>query len=56
MIIILFHNVAIRMQMMFYARGCYNSDANCDFKFFSFPRNPQRWLWFSNYWCSCWDI
>jgi len=41
MITILFHHIAIRMQRVCYARGCYNCNTNCDLKFFRFPSNPQ---------------
>jgi len=42
MITVLFHYIAIRMQRVYYTRGCYNSDTNCDLKFYRFPRNLQR--------------
>jgi len=49
MITILFHNITIRIQRVHYDRRCYNSDTNCDLKFFSFPNNPQRLVRFSKF-------
>ena len=48
MITILFRNIALE------CRGCYNSDTNCYLKFFKFL-NPQRGVWFSDYWYSCYE-
>ena len=43
MITILLHCIANRMQRVYYARGCYNSDTYYDLTFFRFPRNVQQY-------------